>query len=422
MVTGLPRSPRNGEDARVSAPSPQDLLDRVRSLPAGARLMALLDGVEGVYLVGGSVRDILLGGRPYDLDLVAEQDPDAVAARLGGELVAHDRFGTATVNVGGFSYDIARARRETYAHPGALPDVAPATLDEDLRRRDVTVNAIALPLAGAHAGELRAVPGALDDLDARLLRVLHDRSFIDDPTRLLRLARYASRLGFEIEPHTRELALGAARDGALKTVSGPRIGAELRLLAREDDPVAALRALRDLELDRAIDPRFELEDEQLARRALELLPEDGRSDRLVLAIASRAVPAGELRSLLDRLGFEAADRDAIVAAATAADGLAGALAGARRPSEIAQVASGAGPELVALAGALGPAEAAREWLGRLRQVRLELDGGDLLAAGVPEGPAVGRGLAAALAAKLDGRAQGREQELAAALEGAGATD
>ncbi len=405
----------------VSPPSPEELLERVRSVPASAQLLSLLDGERGVYLVGGSVRDILLGGRPFDLDLVVEGDPDAVAARLGGEVASHDRFGTATVTVGGFTYDIARARRETYAHPGALPEVAPATLDEDLQRRDFTVNAIAAALGGPQAGELRWVTGALEDLDAHVLRVLHDGSFVDDPTRMLRLARYASRLGFQIEPHTRELALAATRGGALATVSGPRIGAELRLLAREDDPVATLRALRELELDRAIEPRFGLEDEELARRALGLLPEDGRRDRLALALAARAIPAGELRALLDSMGFEAGDREAIVAAATAADRLAGALTAAERPSEIAQAAFGAGPELLALAGALGPADAAQEWLRRLRHVKLEIDGRDLLAAGVPEGPAVGRGLAAALAARLDGYARGRDQELAAALEGAKGT-
>jgi tRNA nucleotidyltransferase (CCA-adding enzyme) len=418
MVPTLASSRHSGEDARVSAPSPEELLQRVRALPAGAQLMRLLNGDEHIYLVGGAVRDLLLGGRPFDLDLVVEGDPDAVAGRLGGDVVAHDRFGTATVTVGGFSYDIARARRETYTRPGALPDVTPASLDEDLQRRDFTVNSIALLLGGPSAGELRAVPGALEDLDARLLRVLHDRSFIDDPTRMLRLARYASRLGFEIDPHTRELALAASRGGAFKTVSGPRIGAELRLLAREEDPVAALRALGDLELERAVDPRFGLEDEELARRALALLPDDGRPDRLALALAARGLPRGELRNLLDSMGFEAGDRDAIVAAATGADGLADALAEATRPSEIAQAAFGAGPEQLALAGALGAAGAAREWLTQLRHVKLEIDGRDLLDAGVPEGPAVGRALAAALAARLDGRAHGRAEELAAALEGA----
>jgi tRNA nucleotidyltransferase (CCA-adding enzyme) len=389
-----------------------ELLDRLRALPAAKPLLSRR--VSDVYLVGGAVRDLLLGGAPLDLDLVVEGDARAVASELGGELRAYDRFGTATVVLDGFSYDIARARRETYAYPGALPDVEPAPLAEDLLRRDFTVNAIALALTG----ELTAAPAALEDLDARLLRVLHDRSFIDDPTRLFRLVRYSSRLGFEIEPHTRSLADSAVAGGALGTVSGSRLGAELTLLARERDPVAALLALADLVLDRAIHPGFAIDDADLARRALALLPDDGRPDRLALAVAARGVPAAELSALLESLAFEAEDRDVILVAATRADDVARALAAASAPSEIAAAVTGAPSELVALAGALGPASEAREWLDTLRHVRLEIDGGDLLAAGIPEGPAIGRGLRAALAAKLDRQASGREEELAAALTAA----
>jgi tRNA nucleotidyltransferase (CCA-adding enzyme) len=374
---------------------------------------------DRVHLVGGAVRDLLLGGAPIDLDLVVEGDAEAFARSLGGTLTGHDRFGTATVVLDDFVYDIARARRETYAHPGALPDVEPAAWAEDLERRDFTVNAIAIALTGDAPGELSAAPRALEDLDARRLRVLHDRSFTDDPTRLFRMARYASRLDFDIERHTRSLADAAIRGGALGTVSGPRIGAELRLLAREEDPVKALLALGDLGLDRAVHPGFGLDDEALARRALALLPADARRDRLVLALAVRRIPAREAAELLDSMAFEAEDRDAIVVSAARAEEVARALAAAQAPSEIAAAASGAPAELVAVAGALGPERQAREWLEQLRHVRLLIDGRDLIAAGVPEGPAIGRGLRAALAARLDGQAIGREQELAKALNAAG---
>jgi tRNA nucleotidyltransferase (CCA-adding enzyme) len=399
-------------------PEPDELLDQVRALPAAGPLLAWLDDRPGVYLVGGAVRDLLLGGVPFDLDLVVEEDAAALAAALGGRLTVHDRFGTSTVRLDGFAYDIARSRRESYARPGSLPDVVPAPLAEDLLRRDFTTNAIAIELGGPRAGDLRAAPHGLEDLDARRLRVLHDRSFIDDPTRLFRLVRYASRLGFEIEPRTRALAGEAIDGGALATVSGPRVGAELRLLALERDPVSALLGLRDLGLDHAVHPGFGLADEPLARRALALLPADGRSDRLVLGVASRGVPAAELAGLLDTLAFEAEDRDAIVDTASRAEELAGTLAAADAPSSVGAAVTGAPGELVALAGALGPERQAREWLDRLRHVRLAIDGRDLLAAGVPEGPAIGRGLRAALAAKLDERASGREQELAEALQAA----
>ena len=157
---------------------------------------------------------------------------------------------------------------------------------------------------------------ALEDLANERMRVLHDVSFIDDPTRLLRLARYASRLGFEIEPHTRTLADTAVRGGALATVSGPRIGTELRLAAVEPDPIAAFEYLGELGLDRAIQPGFGLSDPGLARRAMALLPGDERAERLLPALAGRGMPGGDLEALLDRLAFERADRDVIVAAAT----------------------------------------------------------------------------------------------------------
>lgn len=402
-------------------PPNRELIERVLALPAARPLIARLGDEAGVYLVGGAVRDLLLGGEPDELDLVVEGDAVELASRLGGPTEVHDRFGTSSVTLDAYTYDIARARGESYSEPGALPDVIPASLTEDLSRRDFTVNAMAVALGGEAAGELSAVPRALEDLEARQLRVLHGRSFIDDPTRLLRLARYASRLRFSIEPGTRVLAVAAIRAGALRTLSGSRVGSELRLLARERDPLGALRCMAQLGLDRAIHPSFGVQDEELAQRALELLPSDAAAERLAIALAAQPVSPRETGALLDELAFEAADRDAILAATARGKETAQALAAATRPSQIAAAVAGAGPELVALAGALGPAQAAREWLMRLRHVRLVIDGDDLLAAGVPRGPAVGRGLRAALAAKLDGWASGRDEELAEALRAARGT-
>jgi tRNA nucleotidyltransferase (CCA-adding enzyme) len=390
--------------------SSPDLARRLRALPA---VVPLLDVLPEAWVVGGAVRDLLLGGTPEDLDLVIEGDAVAAARRLaealGGEPAVHDRFGTATVEAGGHVYDLATARAETYARPGALPDVRSGTVDEDVRRRDFTVNAIAVALDG----RVVAAPEAFEDLDARVLRVLHERSFLDDPTRLLRLVRYATRLGFAVEPVTAALASDAIADGALATVTPTRVGSELRLLLREPSALDALAWIAEwpllpgMALDRAV-----------AERALALLPEDGRADLLVLACACRSVQPAVLGAWLDALGFVARDRDTVVACAQA-DGIEGRLIEASCPSEIAAAVRGAPVEAVALAGALGAPEAARAWIEEIRHVALDIDGDDLIAAGIPQGEALGRGLAAALRARLDGHAPDRDAQLAAALAAVG---
>ncbi len=392
------------------------LLAAFAELPAAAPLLGWLQQADDVHLVGGAVRDLMLGGAPDDLDFVIEGELDQAIATLAAPARSHDRFGTCTVELDGFRYDFARARRERYPTPGALPEVWPADLAADLRRRDFTVNAFALGVAGRARGALLAVDEATADLDGRRLRVLHDASFSDDPTRLFRLARYVARLTFGVEPHTLDLAEAAIAAGALGTITGARSGAELRLLAAEPDPVAAFTRLGELGIDQALAPGFGLSDPSLAHRALSLLAEDGDRGELVLAVAGLRMDPGALAALLGELAFTAGERDAILAAAGGATALARALASAERPSEIvAAVGERAHPELVALAGALGPAQAAGEWRQSLRWVRLEIDGSDLLEAGVPGGPRIGAGLRAALAAKLDGRAQGRDEELAVAL-------
>jgi tRNA nucleotidyltransferase (CCA-adding enzyme) len=382
--------------------TPAEALETLRALPCGARLLGALEQTPGAALVGGAVRDLLLGRPPRELDVVVEGDPDRLLAALGpGEVRRHERFGTATLRApDGCVYDIARARTETYAHPGALPDVRWASLEDDLDRRDVTVNAIGL----RPDGELLAVDGALDDLRAGILRVLHDASFRDDPTRLWRVARYAARLGFSVEPHT--AALAAAADPS--TVSGDRLGTELRLALREPDPFAALRAARELN-PRLLPAGFEVR-EEAARDALALLPPgEGRPDLVILAASTAGMDVVALLRWLDELGFTAAERDLVAAASRFVTGAP--LRAARKPSEIARAARGAPVEAVALAGG----ENARRWLDELRHVTLEITGDDLLAAGVPPGPEVGERLRRALDRKLDDGAAGREDELRAAM-------
>ena len=386
-----------------------DLLKRLGRPPA----VAALDGEDSVYVVGGAVRDLLLGREPRELDFVVEGDALAVARRVGGRVVAHERFGTATVSVPGATFDLASARRERYERPGALPEVElGATLGEDLERRDFTVNAIALHLAD---GELTWVPRAHEDLEARRLRVLHDRSFVDDPTRLLRLVRYAARLGFEPEERTDRLAAEAIAGGALDTVTGSRLGAELRLLLRERQP-AALMGLERHGLGRALlDDAFDPDERRIA-----VAHELGGP---LAALASTLVGADDMRAVLDHLAFPANDRAAVADAARRAWHVVDLIDPDRYALETGHPMNDAGlwralrrerPETVAVVGALGQVDTARRWLDDIRHRRLAIDGNDLVAAGL-QGPAVGAGLAAAMEAMLEGRADTREEQLAAAL-------
>ena len=162
---------------------------------------------ENLYLVGGTVRDLLLGEASYDLDLVVEGDGPALAAALapGSKLTVHRRFGTAKFKWQQWSVDLATARRESYSRPGALPRVTPGSIGDDLWRRDYSVNAMAIALNPRSFGSFIDLYGGQEDLGAGLLHILHERSFIDDATRIWRGLRYEQRLGFKFERNTLRL-------------------------------------------------------------------------------------------------------------------------------------------------------------------------------------------------------------------------
>jgi tRNA nucleotidyltransferase (CCA-adding enzyme) len=360
---------------------------RIEALPGveRARVAALEAGVRA-YLVGGSVRDALLGLDHVDVDIAVEGDHRKLVEALGGEARVHDRFGTAAVKTPDGPVDVAATRAESYSRPGALPEVRPAGIEEDLSRRDFSINALAVPLAGPPA--IVDPHDGVDDLRAGVLRALHERSFADDPTRALRAARYAARLGLELDAETHRLLVAAD----LETVSGDRIEAELRKLAAEP---AARRAF-ELAADWGL---------------IELASEAGALIDSVDAVLTRE-PWSELASRTD----------AILAVRLGARPGAAELAAASPPTPSAAVELAHGHDGIDLvvARALGA-----EWLDRYvsewRRVRLEISGADLLEAGVAQGPAIGRGLAAALRAKLDGEVAGAEEERRVALEAAGAS-
>ena len=397
-----------------------ELRERVRRVPGMERLLPALEGLPPAYLVGGAVRDLLLGGETRDIDIAVEGDARsaarAVADRLGGELREYERFGTADVVLPDDTYHFATTREETYDAPGALPRVSPSSLAEDLRRRDFTVNTLAVGITGDDLGHLYDPFGGLADLESKVIRVLHDCSFLDDPTRLLRAVRYATRLEFRLDPETERLAREAVAADALSTVSGKRIRADLMKLLLEPEVGRAVEGMRELEIHSALHPQLDPDPELVASATLGAAAIG--ADRGVAALAAlvESAPA-ELDMWLADLHLPAEERDAASRAARVAPRIASALREREhKPSELRALLGREPPEALALALALrAPAEPVLKWVTSLRPVQLEISGADLLAAGVPEGPAVGRALDETLNRKLDDLVSGRDEELETAL-------
>jgi tRNA nucleotidyltransferase (CCA-adding enzyme) len=359
---------------------PARLGEQVDSLPTIDQLRQIAERVPS-YLVGGVVRDLLLGREVADLDVAIDGDAAALTDLPGFSFERDALFLTGRIEQGDVKIDVAQTRAESYPRSGALPEVRPASIAEDLARRDFSINAMAHPLAGDR--QLIDPHGGVDDLRAGLLRVLHKGSFVDDPTRALRAARYAARFGFELESKTAEL-LGHAD---LSTVSEDRIDNELRHIAEEEDPAAALRLIAEWGVLPSLDPQAPDRVAEVARLASSP-PWSGWVDRELAVMLAIVRPLPQIREL---------------AAATP-----------ERPSEGVRLAATWDPAQLLVARALGA-----EWLDRYatewRHVRLEITGDDLLAEGIPEGPDIGRGLEAALSGKLDGEISGREEELRIAL-------
>ena len=378
----------------MSDRQPTDPSQLAAELEANPAFAAVRDAAAGMpaYVVGGGVRDGLLGRRHLDLDVVVEGEVAPLIEALGGEVTEHERFGTAVVTMAGAEVDVARARAETYPEPGSLPEVRPATIVEDLARRDFSINAMAFPLDAGDGDALIDPHGGREDLAGGVVRVLHERSFADDPTRALRAARYLSRFGFRLDPDTER----HLREADLGTVSEDRVVGELARIAAEERPSGALELIASWELlELGTGPRLVAAIEDLLDSSEEWRRFADRSTAILLAVA----PGEHPRRLRQRAGRLARHEPPA------------------SPAEVQVLARDHVPEVLAIARAAG-AEWLDEYVARLRHVELEISGYDLIEAGVPEGPAVGRGLNAALAAKLDGDADGYEDELRVALDAA----
>ena len=377
-----------------------------------------------LYLVGGFVRDLLLGRSVKDFDLVVEGDAiplaKALAAQHGGRVTVHVRFGTAQWFLPDsdiHALDFISTRSESYKHPAALPTVKPGMLIDDLRRRDFTINTLALRLDGDHFGELRDDLGGLEDLQAGLVRVLHPVSFVDDPTRLFRAVRYELRYGFQIAPET--LALIPDARLLIKDLSAERVRHELDLVLEEENAASMLKRLAELGILAAVHPALEWNKATQTRfvngmTATQTLEHPPSQRTLGWTLWLMDVPLPGLKSIEKRLHFESGLRDMLLAAsALFAD--VNSLAG-KKPSRCVAVLDAVplkAIQAVSLAMPAGPArQELRAYLKTWRHVKPKTTGHDLKKRGLPPGPAYQSILHRLREAWLDGEVKTVDEEMA----------
>jgi tRNA nucleotidyltransferase (CCA-adding enzyme) len=361
------------------------------------------------YLVGGAVRDMLLGRVCLDVDIAIEGEAITVANAIsdGLRVVRHPRFGTATVKGKGWSLDLATSRRESYPHPGSLPVVFPAPIAEDLSRRDFTINALAVALSPPNRGEMVEPHQGRDDLSQGLLRVLHDNSFVDDPTRILRGLRYQARFGFRMEGHTLELL---RRDNChLKGISGHRLHQELDRILKEEVPEQALSlAIEEGVLNYLATP---LNNKGWIDRAFARARSWGRTTPpLDLCLLAYHLSQDQAGALAERLSLPRTQAQAVMDTvrlrldppdASLPPSLLTAYLERFSSTAVATYTTLAGPPLSERLGLF-----LRCW----RYVKPALGGNDIISLGVPSGPRMGEFLRRLRAARLDGEVRGRRQE------------
>ena len=399
--------------------------ERLRALSEAVALLG--DRAEGVYLVGGTVRDILLGEESFDIDIAVDGDAIALArslaSALGGRMTPHQRFGTAVLLYGeGERVDVVTTRTEFYDAPGALPTVERAGLREDLFRRDFTINAMAVSLHPADFGRLIDPFGGRTDLVARSLRVLHNLSFIDDPTRIFRAIRYEARYGLRLEEHSARLARACIEMGLVGDLSSARLRDELQALLEDPGAAGGILRLGELAADRAIHQHLRADPgaAELFERALEVRDElhaDVPAWRIGLAVLGQDLTSEEAYDWLARLKVRARDVDRIAGAITVSPRILDRLRDERlEPAEVVALADPFAPDAPLLALARQDVPELRDYFTRLRDVRIEIGGADLASLGLSESPRVGEVLAELRRRKLNGELDGRESELQAARE------
>lgn len=413
---------RDGIIKRLDALLPHKvrlLLDELAALAQAADV--------NVYLVGGFVRDMLMNHRNLDIDLVVEGDGIAfgrqVVKELGGKLTYHEKFGTAVVALpDGFRVDVASARTESYERPAALPQVEPGTIRQDLFRRDFTINAMAMALNRPRFGELLDYFGGVRDMEGRVVRVLHELSFVDDPTRIFRAARFEQRYGFKMSADTEKLGRQAVERNLLAELTSVRLRGEMLLILSEPAPGRVFKRLEGLGVLKALHPKLSMDEgrEHLFRQAngalVKLKPwlAGVRAWLVYLMCLVDGLKGSEIEAALASLRLKKVEQAAVTRAVREKGRVLRGLKADISEGRLYRLLEGLPRETLvyyyAYAGAAERRKIAHFF--DLAGVAVSITGEDLKRLGHQPSPAFKTVLERVLEAKLDGKITTREDELA----------
>ncbi len=379
------------------------------------------------YLVGGSVRDLLRGEKNLDIDIVIEGDGISFAKILGERLHvkvrSHQKFGTAQIIFDTLKVDVATARTEYYESPASLPKILTSSIKKDLYRRDFTINTLAIKLNSKDFGLLIDFFGGQRDLREKSIRVLHNLSFIEDPTRAFRAIRFSERFGFKISKHTENLIKSAIKMNLFDRLSGPRLYEELLLLFKEAEPIGTVKRLSDIGLLKVIHPKLifnegleaTLKSMQETISWFDLLFLEEKTDRGILYIMAllSGLKSEEVEALMDRLSLPTKIRDGIAKGISYAKEVLRKLP-ADDPLEIYNLLNKVKLEVILLSMALSKdrkkQRAISRYLTDLRKIKPNLKGEDLKKMSIQPGPIYSRIIKELLKERLRGHLKSREDE------------
>jgi tRNA nucleotidyltransferase (CCA-adding enzyme) len=385
-----------------------------------------------VYLVGGVVRDLILGVSNLDLDIVVEGDAISFAKEtaqvLGGRVNAHSKFGTAVLILpSGFHIDFATSRTEFYKKPGALPEVEFAPIKEDLGRRDFTINAMAVSLNRENFGELLDYFGGYYDLKKGKVRILHSLSFVEDPTRIFRAVRFEQKYGFSMEERTESLAREAIRLGLVETVGGVRLRDELIPILSEKTALKAVKRLDEIGALKFVHPKLFLDEgkEKLfrevekAEQSLSPYISDGFPRWLVnLAILLNDLKVSEVKSWGEKMSLKKEYIEILTQCFKLKPRIEKKLLSCKRKSKIYAALNELKLETLVYLWVVTPRirSSIELYLKELKDVKISLKGKDLLELGYKPSPLVGKALNKILEEKIDGKVKRKEDEVRLALK------